>query len=157
LSEAAASTPLIALQALSASVWVGGLVAIFVVARVAAATLDPPTRVAFFRSLGRSYGIVGSVALLVALATGALLLRGHPWDGLLVATAVVAGALLVTTVVGMAQARAMTRLRRQALTGAGGVALDPRIRRGAALAAALRGAIALLTVTLVVLGSALAG
>ncbi|HEY0318881.1 MAG TPA: DUF4149 domain-containing protein [Solirubrobacterales bacterium] len=157
MSEAAASTPLIALQALSASVWVGGLVAIFVVARVAAATLDPPTRVAFFRSLGRSYGIVGSVALLVALATGALLLRGHPWDGLLVATAVVAGALLVTTVVGMAQARAMTRLRRQALTGAGGVALDPRIRRGAALAAALRGAIALLTVTLVVLGSALAG
>jgi uncharacterized membrane protein len=157
LSEAAASTPLIALQALSASVWVGGLVAIFVVARVAAATLDPPTRVAFFRSLGRSYGIVGSVALLVALATGALLLHGHPWDGLLVATAIAAGALLVTTVVGMAQARAMTRLRRQALTGAGGVALDPRIRRGAALAAALRGAIALLTMVLVVLGSALAG
>jgi uncharacterized membrane protein len=157
LSEAAASTPLIALHALSASIWVGGMVAIFVVARTAAATMDAPTRVAFFRTLGRSYGVVGSVALLIALATGALLLRGHPWDGLLVATAVVAGALLVATGVGMAQARAMTRLRRHALTGAGGIALDPRIRRGAALAGALRGTIALLTVTLVVLGAALAG
>jgi uncharacterized membrane protein len=157
LSEAAAPTPLIALHALSASVWVGGLVAIFVVARVAAATLDPPARVAFFRTLGRTYGVVGSVALVVGLVTGALLLRGHRWDGLLVATAIVAGALLVATAVGMAQARAMTRLRRRALTGAGGVALDPRIRRGAALAGALRATIALLTVTLVVLGAALAG
>jgi putative copper export protein len=157
LSEAAASTPLIALHALSASVWVGGLVAIFVVARVAAATLDPPARVAFFRTFGRTYGVVGSVALMVGLVTGALLLRGHRWDGLLVATAIVAGALLVATAVGMAQARAMTGLRRRALTGAGGAALDPRIRRGAALAGALRATIALLTVTLVVLGAALAG
>jgi uncharacterized membrane protein len=157
LSEAAASTPLIALHALSASVWVGGLVAIFVVARAAKATLDPAARVAFFRTLGRAYGVIGSVALLVALATGALLLRGHPWDGLLVATAVVAAALVAATAVGIAQARAMTRLRRRALTGAGGAALDPRIRRGAVLAGSLRGAIALLTLALVVLGAALAG
>jgi uncharacterized membrane protein len=157
LSEAAASTPLIALHALSASVWVGGLVAISVVARAATATLDPATRVAFFRTLGRSYGVVGSVALLAALATGALLLRGHRWDGLLVATAVVAAALLAATAVGIAQARAMTRLRRRALTGAGAAVLDPRIRRGAVLAGSLRATIALLTLALVVLGAALAG
>jgi uncharacterized membrane protein len=156
LIAAAASTPLIALQALAASIWVGGLVAIFVVARAASATLDPAARVAFFRALGRRYGVVGSVALLVALATGALLLRGHPWDGLLIATAIVAGALLVAAVAGMAQARAMTRLRRRALSGTGTVGLEPRIRRGAALAGALRGAIALLTLALVVLGAALA-
>jgi uncharacterized membrane protein len=157
LSEAAASTPLIALHALSASVWVGGLVAIFVVARTATATLDPAARVAFFRTLGRSYGVVGSVALLVALATGALLLRGHPWDALLVATAVVGAALPAATAVGIAQARAMTRLRRRALTGPAGAALDPRIRRGAVLAGSLRATIALLTLALVVLGAALAG
>jgi uncharacterized membrane protein len=152
---AAASTPLVALHALAASIWVGGLVAMFVVARAASATLYPAARVAFFRALGRRYGIVGSTALLVALATGALLLRGHPWDGLLIATAIVAGALLVAAVVGMAQARAMTRLRREALSGDGGVAIEARVRRGAVLAGALRGAIALFTLALVVLGAAL--
>jgi uncharacterized membrane protein len=152
---AAASTPLIALHALAASIWVGGLVAIVVVARAASATLEPAQRVAFFRALGRSYGVVGSVALLVALATGALLLRDHPWDGLLIATAVAAAALLVPTAVGIAQARAMTRLRRRALAEPS-EAIDARVRRGAALAGALRGAIALFTLVLVVLGAALA-
>lgn len=149
-----ASTPLVALQALSASIWVGGLVAILVVARAASATLEPAQRVAFFRALGRSYGIVGSLALLVALASGALLLRGHPWDGLLIAAAIAAGALLVATGVGMAQARAMTRLRRRALAEPSET-IDARVRHGAALAGALRGAIALLTLALVVLGAAL--
>jgi uncharacterized membrane protein len=156
LIAVAASAPLIAVNALAASIWIGGLVAIFVVARAASATLDPAARVTFFRALGRSYGVVGSVALLVALATGAALLRGHPWDGLLIATAIAAAALLVATGVGMAQARAMTRLRRQALSGGAGFALEARVRRGAALAAALRGTIALLTLALVGLGAALA-
>jgi uncharacterized membrane protein len=153
LIAVAASAPLIAVNALAASIWVGGLVAILIVARAASATLDPAARVAFFRALGRSYGVVGSVALLVALATGAALLRGHPWDGLLIATAIAAATLLVATGVGMAQARAMTRLRRKALSHPG---LDDQIRSGAVLAAALRGAIGALTLALVVLGAALA-
>jgi uncharacterized membrane protein len=156
LIAVAASAPLIAVNALAASIWVGGLIAIFIVARAASATLDPAARVAFFRALGRSYGVVGSVALLVALATGAALLRGHPWDGLLIAIAIAAAALLVATGVGMTQARAMTRLRRQALSGDADPALAARVRRGATLAAALRGAIALLTLALVGLGAALA-
>lgn len=150
----AASTPLVALGALAASIWVGGLVAIFVVARAASASLEPAQRVAFFRELGRRYGIVGSIALVVALLCGAALLSGHPWDGLLVATAVAAGALLLATAAGMAQARAMTRLRRRALAEPS-EAIEARVRRGAALAGALRGAIGLLTLALVVLGAAL--
>jgi uncharacterized membrane protein len=147
-----ASTILLVVHALSAAIWVGGLVAIFVAARAASATLGPPERIAFFRALGRAYGIVGGAALLAALASGAILLDGHPWDGLLTATAIVAAALLLATAAGMAQARAMTRLRRRAL---GAPALTGRVRRGALLAAALRAAIGLLTLALVVLGAAL--
>jgi uncharacterized membrane protein len=152
---ATASTPLVALNALATSIWVGGLVAIFVVARAASASLEPAQRVAFFRALGRRYGVVGSAALLVALATGAALLRGHPWDALLVTAAIVAGTLLVATGAGMAQARAMTRLRRRALSATADPMLEVRLRRGALLAGALRGTIALLTLALVVLGAAL--
>jgi uncharacterized membrane protein len=148
----AASVPLVAVEPVAASIWVGGLIAIFVAARAASATLDQAERIAFFRALGRIYGIVGSIALLVALAVGAILLDGHPWDGVLIATAIVAGALLVALAVGMLQARAMTRLRRRALEAP---ALGERVRRGAALAGALRGAIAVLTLTLVVLAAAL--
>lgn len=149
----AASVPLLVVHALAASIWVGGLVAIFVVARAASATLGQAQRIALFRALGRAYGVVGSVALLVALASGALLLRGHPWDGLMIATAVVAAALLAVTAAGMAQARAMSGLRRRAL---GSTSLSGQVRRGAILAAGLRGAIGLLTLALVVLGAALA-
>jgi uncharacterized membrane protein len=152
---AVASAPLIAVHALAASIWVGGLVAIFIVARAASSTLQPAQRVEFFRALGRSYGIVGTLALLVALATGAILLDDHPWDGLMVAAAVVAGALLLATAAGIAQARAMTRLRRLTVAQSGGEPLDSRVRRGAIVAAILRACIGVLTLALVVLGAAL--
>ena len=155
MTSATASVPLIAVHALSASIWVGGLVAIFVVARVASRTLEPSQRVEFFRALGRSYGVLGSVALLVALASGAVLLDGHEWDGLMVAAVILAAALLVATAAGMAQARAMTRLRRQAVTEISGKPLDAWVQRGAIVASTLRGCIGILTLALVVLGAAL--
>lgn len=148
------SLPLVTVCVLSTAVWTGGIVAIVVVARVASSTLDTRLRVDFFRALGRSYGVVATLALLVGLATGAALLRDHPWDALQLAAACVAGALLATTVVGILQARAMTRLRRGALTG--GACSSGALRRGARLAAALRSAIGLLTLALVILGAALA-
>jgi uncharacterized membrane protein len=148
----AASAPLVAVELVAASIWIGGLVAIFIVARTASATLGPTDRIAFFRSLGRTYAIVGSVALLVALAVGAVLLDDHPWEGLLIATAIVAGALILALATGMAQARAMTRLRRRALKEP---ALDERVRRGAGLAGALRALIGVLTLALVILAAAL--
>jgi hypothetical protein len=154
LPPIAASIPLIVVNAISSAIWVGGLFATFVVARTASKTLDPGQRVAFFRTFGRAYGVLGTVALLLAYASAAALLEGHPWDSLLIATAAVAGALLVATAVGMAQARAMTRLRRRAL-GEGGGELDRQVRRGALLAGFLRGAIGALTLGLVVLGAAL--
>jgi hypothetical protein len=150
----AASVPLVAVSAVASAVWIGGLVAIFIVARVASATLGQEQRIRFFRALGRTYGIVGTVALLVALAGGAVLLDGHPWDVLLIATAIVAGALVTATIAGIVQARAMTRLRRRAISGP--TLLREQVRRGAIIAATLRGVIAVLTLTLVVLGSALA-
>ena len=148
-----ASVPVIVVSAVASAIWIGGLVAIFVVARVASATLDEAQRISFFRALGRAYGVVGGVALVVALAGGAILLDGHPCDGLLIATAIVAGALVVATMAGVAQARAMTRLRRRAVSGP--TPLREQVHRGAIIAAALRGAIATLTLTLVVLGSVL--
>lgn len=64
------------------------------VARSAARTLEPAHRVAFFRSLGRSYLLVGGPALIVALGSGAALAGEHAWDGTLVAALVVAVGLV---------------------------------------------------------------
>lgn len=138
--------------AIAASVWVGGYVAIAVVARAATATLDPHHRVAFFRALGRSYLWVGAPALLIVLATGAVLLRGHRWDALLVVTAITAAALVALLGVAVGQARKMTRLRRCAL-GAVDEQLLALVARGGRMAAVLRTGIGLITLTLVVLGS----
>jgi uncharacterized membrane protein len=148
----ATSVPLLVVEALAAAIWIGGLVAIFIVARTASATLAPEQKIAFFRSLGRTYGIVGSVALLLAIAAGAVLLDHHPWDAALIATAIVAAVLILALAAGMAQARSMTRLRRRAI---GTPKLADQVRRGATLAAALRAAIGLLTLTLVILGAIL--
>jgi hypothetical protein len=133
-------------------VWVGGLVAIAVVARVASDTLDPAARVAFFRGLGRSYGIVGTTALAVAYGTGASLVYGRSWDGRLTATAIVATALLVVTGSGIAQARRMSRLRRLAPDQPDNGELVNPVRRGAGRAGALRALIALLSFALLSLG-----
>jgi hypothetical protein len=143
---------------LAGSVWLGGLVTIAVVARVAGRTLGPVERVAFFRALGRAYGVVGGGALVLALVTAAVLAGTRPWNGLLTACAVVAAALVGTTAVGVRQAMRMTRLRERALAGPpgsdGGHSRpdDGAVRRGATRAAALRGLIAVLSLALAVLG-----
>jgi hypothetical protein len=149
----AASAPLIAVELVASSIWVGGLVAIFVVARAATATLEPERRIEFFRALGRTYGIVGGLALLVAIGCGAALLAGHPWEWRQVVTAALASILLPVTIAGIIQARRMTRLRRRALSEP---ALEEPVRRAAVAAGALRGAIGLTTLALVVFAAALA-
>lgn len=155
LGQAAAGT-LEGLLVFAGAVWAGGLVAIFVVARVAQRTLQPPERVAFFRGLGRAYGPVGGMALAVALGCGAALLAGHAWDGTLVAATVLAACLLGVTVAGVVQARRMTRIRQAALRQPGNAALAATVRRGAISAAALRAAIAALSLALIALGVLLA-
>lgn len=147
---------LAAVLVLATAVWIGGLVAIFVVARVAHATLGPAERVAFFRGLGRAYGMTGGAALTIALASGAVLAATYRWDGQLTASAVVAAGLVGVTVAGVAQARRMTRLRQDALHAPGRPELVAKVRRGARNAAVLRAAIAALSLTLLVLGTVIA-
>jgi uncharacterized membrane protein len=152
----AAEDSLATLLVLATAIWVGGLVAIFVVARVAHATLRPAERVAFFRGLGRAYGLVGGVALTAALASGAVLASAYRWGGFLTASTAVAAGLVTATVAGVAQARRMTRLRQHALRAPGSPELTAKVRRGARNAAVLRAAIAALSLALLALGTLIA-
>jgi uncharacterized membrane protein len=136
----------------ASAVWVGGLVAIAVAARVATRTLDTAARVRFFRGLGRTYGVVGSTALVVVYGAGAYLVYGRPWNGQLTATAVVATALVAVTVAGIVSARRMSRLRRRLLDQPDDTDLVRAIHSGATQAGALRGLIAILSVALLALG-----
>ncbi len=151
-----AETTLTAVLVLATAVWVGGLVTIFVVARVARATLGVAERVAFFRGLGRAYGLAGGVALTVALASGAVLAATYRWDGQLTASTVVAAGLVAATVAGVAQARRMTRLRQNALRAPGSAELAAKVRRGARNATVLRAAVAALSLALLTLGTVVA-
>lgn len=141
---------------LASCIWIGGYVAIAVVARAATRTLNPGQRVDFFRALGRSYLRVGLPALVVALGTGAVLLDGHDWDGPVIAAVVVAACLVLSLVWGVVQARRMTRRRAAALAAPQDSRAAEDVRRGARGATALRAVIGLLSVALVVLGSVLA-
>ena len=143
---------LVALELLAASVWVGGLAVIGVVAGCAREQLGPTSQVAFFRSLGRRYLRVGGGALAVAYAAGAVLLSPLAWSTLEIAIVTTAGALLVVTSVAVAQARSLTRLRAATLAGSASTSDRELLRRGMR-ASALRGLIVILTVALVVLAA----
>ncbi|MGH3279610.1 MAG: hypothetical protein ACRDNW_10795 [Trebonia sp.] len=136
----------------AAAIWIGGIVAIIVVAIVARATLGTAERVRFFRGLGRAYGPVGGIALVIALASGAVLAAARPWNGALTASAVVAAVLVACTAAGVVQARRMTRLRQAALREPGNPRMMAKIRQGARNAAALRASIATLSLALLALG-----
>jgi uncharacterized membrane protein len=147
---------LVFVHLLAACVWVGGFVAIAVVARVARRELDAAARVAFFRSLGRSYGRVGGCALAIGVLSGAALLGQRGWDQAAGAAAILALALIIATVAGIAQARRMTRLRHLAVIEPGDPRLLAPIDRGARQALILRASIGALTVALLALGAVLA-
>lgn len=141
---------------LATSIWIGGYVAIGVVARTAVKTLDPANRVAFFRTLGRSYLWVGTPALIVAYISGAVLVRNHDWDGTLISTTVIAVLLLLGLAIAVVQARRMTRLRHEYVGSPNNGALAEEVRRNGKAATVLRAALGLLSIALVVLGAFLA-
>jgi uncharacterized membrane protein len=141
---------------LACSIWVGGFVAIVVVARVARAQLDRPAQIAFVRALGRRYLVVGLSSLVVALAAGVALLTQRDWDTTALAAVIVAAALVVVTLAGVAQARGMTRSRARAMRAPQDADLARRVRRGAARAVALRASIGGLTLALLALAAVLA-
>ena len=147
---------LVFVHLLAACVWVGGFVAIAVVARVARRELDAPARVAFFRSLGRSYAKVGGSALAVGVLSGTALLGRRGWDQAAGAAALLALTLIIATVAGIAQARRMTRLRHRAVIEPRDPRLLALIDRGARQALILRASIGTLTLALLGLGVVLA-
>jgi uncharacterized membrane protein len=150
------SAVLVFVHLLAVCVWVGGFVAIAVVARVVRRELDAPAGVAFFRSLGRSYGNMGGSALAVAVLTGAALLAHRGWDQAAGAAALLALALVVATVAGVAQAREMTCRRERALHEPLDPTLSALIDHGARHALMLRATIGMLTLALLALGAVLA-
>ena len=146
----------VALLVLGGATWVGGMVTIVVVHRVAARTLPAGQRVPFFRALGRAYGATAGTALLLAFTGGGLLLRHHPFDATAIITVALAAALVAATVVGVVQARTMSRLRGAALVPepvAGEVAA---VVSGARNAAVLRTLIGVITVALLIFAVLLA-
>jgi len=148
---------LVTILVLSTSVWVGGYVAIGVVARSATTSMEPAARVAFFRSLGRSYVRIGTPALIVALISGAILARSHMWDGAGIAGLVIAVALVLLLAYAVQQARRMTRLRRAALDNDQNPTSIDAIQRGQRSASILRAALGALSLILLVLGCFMAG
>ena len=149
-------TILVFVELLAASIWIGGFVAIGVVAKVARAQLEPAQRVAFFRHLGRTYLRVGGAALAVALVCGGVLLAGGPWTSTKSAAVVLGLCLAAVTVAGVLQARAMTRLRQEQLRNANTV-LGARIKRQETRAMVLRASIGLLTIVLLVVAASIVG
>lgn len=141
---------------LGACVWIGGFVAIIVVARVARQELERPAMVAFFRAFGRRYLVVGCVGLALALGTGGALLSERSFNAVALAAVVVAAAMVLTLALGVAQARSMTRLRSGLLHGAHDPALRKRVRRGAIQAGLVRAAIGVLSIALLALSAVLA-
>jgi hypothetical protein len=150
------STILVFFALLAGCVWVGGLVTLVVVARLARHQLEPAVQVAFFRSLGRAYAVVGGSALAAGLACGGALLARHGSDATAWAAVGVAAALVAVTAAGIVQARGMTRLRARAVRSPGDAALAARVRRGSRRAGALRASIAACSLALLALAAVLA-
>lgn len=144
----ATSAPLLTIHLLAAAVWVGSLVALAIVSRAARETLDPPARVAFFRALGRRYGVVGGLALAVAVGTGAALLSGRAWTATLTVLAALTASLVIATCLGVIQARRVNRLRAREYRESRSESAS--VRAQARRADRLRAGIALLTLAIVV-------
>ena len=150
----ATSAPLVAVELIAASIWVGGMVCIAIVAKAARGVLDESSQVAFFRAVGRRYGIVGTASLLIAIAAGlALSWPPSSWSRTIDAAVVLAGVLVVATIAGMMQARAMTALRRKLIANAGDSSTAVALRRGRLLANGIRGLMALMTLAIVILAA----
>jgi len=145
-------TTLIALELLVGSVWVGSLVCLALVSNAARHTLEPSSRVALFRRVGRAYGVIGSASLLLGICGGiALAWPPSQFGGVVTAALGLSVVLAGITILGMLQARRMTSLRLRKIESPGDPMVQAELRRRAARAGALRGAMALLTLVVVFL------
>ncbi len=145
-------TLLITIEILAASIWIGSMVSLVVVSNISKRVLEPSSRVQLFRGVGRAYGIVGSCALLIAIAAG-VAIAGAPsnWTRPTTAAVVLSMVLVILTAIGVAQARRMTVVRRRALASPGDTDAADAMRRGAKLAAIVRTTMGICTLVIVVL------
>ncbi|GAA3751835.1 hypothetical protein GCM10022240_01210 [Microbacterium kribbense] len=135
---------------LATCVWIGGWATLIVVARTATAALSRADRVSFFRLFGRRFGIVSTIALVLALASGLLLLVAMPWTALSTWMVVLAVVLLLVVGAGVVQARMLTRQRR-ALIAAHDEGLEARIAAGARAATVLRASLGAISIVILML------
>lgn len=151
---ASINTPLVVVELFSACVWVGSMVSLAVVANAARKVLDAPNQVRFFRAVGQRYAVVGTASLLVAIGAG-LWLAWPPrtWSETFDAAVALAGLLGVATASGMAQARAMTRMRRRSIAAPDDAAAAQAVRRGRRVAGVLRGLMGAITAAIVILAA----
>jgi uncharacterized membrane protein len=139
---------------LGGALWLGGFVAIVIFSRSTKKALTTPQRVAVFRELGRRYVIVASVAFALVVIPGGVLLAFRPADGYTLAVLIIALLLVVVTVVGIRQARRMTRMRRAAIAEPD-AADAAALQRGTRVASALRASIGACSFALFVLAVAM--
>lgn len=149
-------TALITIELLAASIWVGSLVCLAVVARAASNALPRASRVQLFRKIGQIYGQLGTASLVVAIGVG-VALAGWPgnWRADVWAALALSVVLVLITAAGMAQARRMTKLRTRALEHADDSPEAQHVRRGAMQATALRGLIGFVTLVVIVLSASI--
>jgi putative copper export protein len=150
----AVSTPLVAVELVAASIWVGSLVCLAVVAAAARQVLDGPNQVRLFRSVGQRYGILGTAALLAVIGAGlALAWPPSSWSATIDAAVAVAGALLLLTSLAMIQARRMSKLRQRSLSAPHEVGVERAVSRGRRLAGGLRATMGVATLAVVILAA----
>lgn len=150
----ALSTPVVTTELLAACVWVGSMVCLAVVTTTARRVLDTPNQIALFKAVGQRYSILGTASLLVAIGAGLWL--GWPpsdWSAVTDTAVALAGFLVLATFAGMAQARAMTTLRKQAMRSPGDSRSEQALRKGRQVANTLRGLMGASTLAIVVLAA----
>lgn len=146
---------LAAILAVGAGSWVGGLLTVAVLASSSRRTVAAADRVALFRDFGRRFALLFGVTALFVVAPALVLAVIDPGP-LSVSILLLTLGLLLATAAGILQARRMTGLRATAATPSG-EADAGTLRRNAAVAAALRGILALGYIAVLVLAVLLVG
>lgn len=148
------SAAVLTVELLASCIWVGSMVCLAVVASTARRVLDGRNQVTFLQAIGRRYSRIGTGSLLVAIGAGLWLVwPPSQWSWTIDAAVGIAGGLILATAAGMAQARAMTRLRRRSIADPDDVRAARAVQKGRRVATALRGLMASSTLAIVVLAA----
>lgn len=149
---------------IAAAVWAGGLVFLGVAAGVARRTIPEGERIAFFRMLGRRFGMLAAASALLIAATGADMAsdRLASWSALvdtsygriLLAKIVLFSLALVEAAIHSLVLGPRTgALRAALLASPGDAAIQARLRRTAAVSGALSALMLAQTIAILVLAA----